>query len=501
MAQSNAAAKVGTVVLLGFAALAALAYFFFGRAAGGYLLDVSFRDALGIQEQADVMLAGVTVGAVQGIRLDPSGQHAVVRLSIRPEYRIPEGSTFTISSGSLLGETGVLITPPAETSPSYLVQTRENPPLIQGTDTVTIDQLKEQFAQIGAGSREVLANLEIATYNVAKLTGDPALHRAMRTMALSAERATGNVERISNQGLAAANDVRASIRRLNLFIARQEPILQSTLASVERAARQGEPMAAEMVETIRSARALVEDIKETSEFLRTTLDETLQEADAGPALNRALKNLADASEELRAAAANARKISDDLAGTEPDTSKVGAAVTKIGAVADKADELLGKIGSVTDRAGKRRGRLINAEGEVEVFQRVGGESRFRADANLAFGRGSDSAIILGLRDVGEANRLNFQNSSPLTGDTRLRYGFYASRLGVGLDWTLAPGPLKANATPRPTGTAVSFDLYDPNDARLDILGRHQVSERLGLVFGFEGIFEKAHPTVGLTYRP
>lgn len=499
MARTNAAAKVGTVMILALMTLLALGYFFVGRTMGGYVVDVEFGDAQGITEQADVLMSGVKVGSVRSVRLNERNR-PVLRLVIRPEYRIPVGSSFTISSGGLLGELEVMITPP-EHALATLPTDTQTPPLVRGKDLVTIDDLKEQLAALGQDTRAVMKNLQDVTRNVAELSGDPILHSTLRASAVNAQRMSEQGVRAVGDVRATVADVRAALGQITGSLQREIPTLQATLRNMERTSRQGQPIAEEAHAALAEVRGLMADLRETNAFLKGALEDTLKEAQAGPALKQTMENLTLASQQLTVIAANARRISEDLAGTDQTTTRVGNVVDDVAKLAGKANELLEKITGVTERAGRPRGRLINARGQVDAYQRLGDDARFRADANLAVALSADSTVLLGLTDIGEGNRLNLQYSTPFTSRTRLRYGFITGKLGVGLDWNIYGNPATPWVANPPGARSVSFNFSDPNSARLDLYARHQFNSQIGLVAGFEDVFDHAHPVVGLTYRP
>jgi phospholipid/cholesterol/gamma-HCH transport system substrate-binding protein len=80
---------------------------------GSYPLTASFRSAEGIAVGSDVRLAGISVGSVTGLELDPTSYQAEVTLTVRDGLEIPEDSDVKIASESLLGGSFVEITPGA----------------------------------------------------------------------------------------------------------------------------------------------------------------------------------------------------------------------------------------------------------------------------------------------------------------------------------------------------------------------------------------------------
>ncbi|MEM1076883.1 MAG: outer membrane lipid asymmetry maintenance protein MlaD [Pseudomonadota bacterium] len=78
---------------------------------GGYPLTASFRTADGISVGTDVRLAGVKVGTVTGIDLNPETFRADTTISVASNIEIPDDSAISVSSEGLLGGNFVEILP------------------------------------------------------------------------------------------------------------------------------------------------------------------------------------------------------------------------------------------------------------------------------------------------------------------------------------------------------------------------------------------------------
>jgi phospholipid/cholesterol/gamma-HCH transport system substrate-binding protein len=108
-----------TEVLTGAAVIAAAAGFFFyassgdrlGARAGAYDLTARFRSVEGITVGTDVRLAGVKVGTVTSLALDPTTFYAQATLSVRDDVLLPDDSSALISSEGLLGGAFVELQP------------------------------------------------------------------------------------------------------------------------------------------------------------------------------------------------------------------------------------------------------------------------------------------------------------------------------------------------------------------------------------------------------
>lgn len=98
-------------VAVGFFVYAASGTGGLGGAPGGYELQASFRSAEGIGLGTEVRLAGVRVGQVTGMRLNPETFLADTTFSIDPALEIPDDSAVAIASEGLLGGSFVEIIP------------------------------------------------------------------------------------------------------------------------------------------------------------------------------------------------------------------------------------------------------------------------------------------------------------------------------------------------------------------------------------------------------
>lgn len=78
-----------------------------------YGLRASFRSAEGVSLGTDVRMAGVKIGSVTGLELNPTTYRAEVKVAIRKDIEIPDDSAIAVSSEGLLGGNFIEITPGA----------------------------------------------------------------------------------------------------------------------------------------------------------------------------------------------------------------------------------------------------------------------------------------------------------------------------------------------------------------------------------------------------
>jgi len=111
--QQFAETAMGAVVLV-----AAGAFFVYALSAGargfgssGYLVSARFGQAGSLAPGADVTVAGVKVGTVTSLKLDPKTFLADAQLNLDSSVKLPSDSTAKITSDSLLGGQHVAIEP------------------------------------------------------------------------------------------------------------------------------------------------------------------------------------------------------------------------------------------------------------------------------------------------------------------------------------------------------------------------------------------------------
>ncbi|MFY9590034.1 outer membrane lipid asymmetry maintenance protein MlaD [Rickettsia endosymbiont of Halotydeus destructor] len=80
----------------------------------GYQLTANFQSAEGILIGSDVMVAGIKIGVVKEITLDPNSFFATVHLNINDEVKLPKDSRAAVVTNGLLGGKYIAIIPGSE---------------------------------------------------------------------------------------------------------------------------------------------------------------------------------------------------------------------------------------------------------------------------------------------------------------------------------------------------------------------------------------------------
>ncbi|MFD3190187.1 outer membrane lipid asymmetry maintenance protein MlaD [Sedimentitalea sp. HM32M-2] len=113
MSHNSTEVLVGGAVLAGALAFAIYAGQATGLSArtGGYELNASFRSLEGVTVGTDVRLAGVKIGTVTGVDLNPQTYRADTRFTVLDGIDVPDDSAVIVASEGLLGGNFVEIVP------------------------------------------------------------------------------------------------------------------------------------------------------------------------------------------------------------------------------------------------------------------------------------------------------------------------------------------------------------------------------------------------------
>lgn len=79
-----------------------------------YLVDARFANAGGLHSGSTVQLAGVTVGRVEGVRIEQADYSAIATLRLLDDLRLPTDSMASIKTSGLIGDKFVSLSPGAD---------------------------------------------------------------------------------------------------------------------------------------------------------------------------------------------------------------------------------------------------------------------------------------------------------------------------------------------------------------------------------------------------
>ena len=117
MKKSQLELLVGFFVLLG---LAAITYLTIKLGSGSFLsgdtypLEARFDNASGLNTGASIHVAGVPVGRVEGIRVDPGDFTAIVSMTVISGLKLPTDTMASIKTTGLIGDKYIALSPGAD---------------------------------------------------------------------------------------------------------------------------------------------------------------------------------------------------------------------------------------------------------------------------------------------------------------------------------------------------------------------------------------------------
>jgi phospholipid/cholesterol/gamma-HCH transport system substrate-binding protein len=457
----STAAGVGVVVVMAAAIMVAVYVLLASAGVVGntYPLSVAFDNAQGVTKGTEVRLAGVKIGEVDKVDVT-EGNRALLTLRIKQKYDVPNDAEIRLASSGLLTTPVVEIVPKRRGAPGKGVRV--------GTAAPTLDQLLPE-------GEKLLQQLTGLSESMQKVVGDPQLRRNL-------QRSTANIAAVSETGKAIAENLRetsvssrqiaAQFRVTSSRLDRTAALVQQTVA--DNRGKLGETLTT-VNDTLGAMQGLVQQL--------TTLV-------ADPKVRGSMQNtLAN----VEHATANLEKLSgnlETLSGDPKLNDDLRATVSETRATVEETHRLMQRLNRI--HIGGRRAtegaqeQIRKTDVTVDLAQQSN-PGRLRMDLNAYLPAGPAAFYRAGLYDLSEGNKLNLQRGQRIGGNW-LRYGLYASRLGLGFDM----GP--------PTRPRLSADLYGLADPQLDLHGRARLNPTLDLTFGVQSLFNRNAPTVGVTWR-
>ncbi len=279
---------VGTVVLILLALIVAAVVWL--KSTSGQRDDVPYkiyfaRQSLeGLQIRSDVKMRGIKVGSVTSFRISV-GRPGTVEVIIRVDETTPvrQSTRAEVERHLLTGIASIRLVNADE----------DSPPL-------TAVQPDEQYPLIAEGESE---------YKIAE---------SMAHVALRADEALKRINRtLSDENLAAINDILANLRRISANVDRSLAGLDRTLASMGRAADEVRTLSAGVAGDARRLAARYDKLGEESTVAMRDISASVRRVsdDVARLSGRADALFADGSVELRATAQELRSAADSLGAT------------------------------------------------------------------------------------------------------------------------------------------------------------------------------------------
>ncbi len=479
-------AKVGLIIFIGIVALIFVYWFLGGLRlrAASYPIYGIFPNAQRLDRGAIVRMAGVEIGIVS--RTSLVNNKARVEMRIDNACAVPLDSIARITTGGFIGENYI------EISPGKSKKSLRSGDRIRTSVVTQPEQLMEQTGKL-------LNDLRISVKGLNKLLGDErmiasikdtvtTLNSAAHSAALIAERSKYIVDQAAPKFASTmAHLDNASANAADFTAQTKQMFAEDVRPKTNKLFEQAENAICNLNEAISQARQLVTTLNRRTDSVDDVLVKVNQALDN---LNRATANTVEMTSKLNDASAGIRDITTDpqlqenLRITDRNAAEASA----------EAKELLRSLNrrfgrktySETEPIRKKSpeaGIIFNSLWDTET-------GNYRFDVYHTLLRGQDSLYRIGGYNIGENTRGIFQVGRLLRSGNVLRYGLYASRVGIGYDCLLGNSGL------------LSVDLFRPNEPAAEVRGILEISKSIGIYAGVADAFHKYNRDllIGFQYR-
>lgn len=328
---------------------------------------------------------------------------------------IPQDSHFTLGSDGLLGEKFITITPPEKASGAILA----SGDTVQGEDP-------QGFATLIASADRVLADVHTLVQSLNDIVGDDQVKASLKESAINARLITENI-----------NVLTASMARM-------------------------------AVNNEQNVGAIVENLKSMSESLKLVSARVDKMAAAVDNNGQTAMDLTAAVHNISLASGRIERMAQSLEGvvTDPKTAQnLKETLQNVHDASAKANQLLGKFSG------------IKAGGDMTAFYNPN-RGKYRIDADFRLGFSPQNFALVGVDNIGESDKFNFQIGSQRGGFSQ-RAGIISGKAGVGFDTKLG------------NQLRFSVDVYDPNSVKVKLRSEYKLSDDLSLVGQSDSINRQA----------
>lgn len=387
------AAKVGlatvAAAIVAGAGFAWLTNFSFGKQ--GYEFRVVYGDVAGLMEGAGVMLMGVKVGQVEEIR--PEERRVVVKVRItRDDVKILDRARFMIMSQGIIGEKTLEIFPPTDVAarPDYI----EPGEVVRGNDPTRIELVMEELGE---------------TFKQYEQAFDPQKFQdVFNQTAENLLATTATIRKLGDRGEALLGEASFTLRGVDRVLAGTERLL---------VAAKPEDVA-----------VIVSDIKALSSGLNATYRNLLGEPEQQQANLQAMRDIQSVTRQLDQLANNLNRMTGDQA-VQADIRETIKNIRRLtGAVTD-ATQL--------PQAGQLEGLVVRPRLQGVAAHTPSGTG-LAGNLGLKASMGQNY-LQAGIEQIGEGNYLNLAfGDDQAWGQAGFHFGLIRSKIGVGIDYDLAP---------------------------------------------------------------
>jgi len=468
------AAKVGALVIV-FVVLLYGAYMVLGHDLLGPKQNTyyaQFADAGGVTSGSPVQMAGVKIGTVSAVDL-MGPNTARLTLKVDEAVKIPAGSTATIPTALIgLGDKAVQVVPPEHSSG----------PLSAGATLTGIKM--GALDNILPNSKETVDELTKTLAATRKLLENQQLQNKLIALMDSSNKTAENFGKLASH--------------LDLMLAQSNPKIQTALSAATETmveVRKGTAMLTQLLSEgkfQKQAMAMLEKLNKAAEGANQIIadvhaltgDPKIKDSMTKTAEN--VQKMTDSGTRIATSAEKMAKDGEKISGNAVVMSDKAIEIeTKASALLDEVQKAVDNIKGFFQKGGAKV-NIPKVETNIDLLRETE-PNEFRTDisAKVSFNKYN---LHLGVWDAFESNRITAQIGKPFGKGSEYRYGVYASKPGVGVDYRIAPA------------LSLRGDLFDINHPRFDLRARYEFGKGFYGWIGVESIFNKNAPMIGFGIR-
>lgn len=274
--------RVGLVVALAVAAfgvgLTLIAPSF--RGPGTYRVYAVFDDATGLGVRSRVQIAGIPIGAVDLVELDPVTARAKVWLRLNKTYVLHKDASITKRSESILGDFLLDVHPGSQSQP----------PLGDGQEILNVLR-QPSMNDVFNSLNKIAGDISDITGNLRKVLGGEEGENNIRTLIARLQRITEGIERVINRGGDKLDATLANFQKFSGDLSRISGSESDDIVAVIKNTREATAEARDILKTIGQvvgSQTEGGDLKEGVKSLKGNLDK----------LDKALANVDEITDKI-----------------------------------------------------------------------------------------------------------------------------------------------------------------------------------------------------------
>ncbi len=323
---------------------------------GGYRLIALLDSAAGLEEAAQIKVAGVDAGRVEKIEL--LNGRAKLTLYLNPGVVVHTDSVITARNMGLLGEKYIEITPGSPDKPRL----KDGNALQEVQESADFDQLAITLSSV---ADDVLA----VSGSMRKVLGGDEGQESLKRILDNADALSGDLKEVIKEN---REQLRQIVRNINRLSRNLDKLVAQNRKQINQ--------------TVKYVKELTEQLKEIVKTNRSQLERTLANLEkASQTLNKESPRLAN----------KASDVMDEVQGILKENRKdLKASVARVRQASEKLNKTLASIGKLTKKVEKGEGTLGKLFKDEAVYDNLNSSLK---GLKGFFEKGKDLKVFVGVR--------------------------------------------------------------------------------------------------------